>query len=240
MNYRYRNGKISNDHQKEKSMTRKHRIKINQITTKRINKQCVVVLIFVFAMLGCAGTDRSVHTSQQVIISELEAQARQINSYGQEYRIRGMLVKRMYFQFEKDGQPFYRFREDLTRAGKRYIYIYNADGQHDYHYYPDEKKAYRSLTNGAWNESNYDKARDWHFDYDDARIIGEEVIRGKSCYLLEMQGSIFAVDKEKGIKLLKMDLSRDISQALYYENIEFDLKDDVFGIPPDVQVIDRK
>jgi hypothetical protein len=146
----------------------------------------------------------------------------------------------MYFQFEKDGQPFYRFREDLTRAGKRYVYIYNADGIHDYHYYPDEKKAYRCPTNGAWNESNYDKARDWHFNYDDAAIIGEEAVRGKSCYMLEMQGSIFAVDKENGIKLLKMDLTRDINQALYYENIEVDLSDDVFGIPADFQVVDRK
>lgn len=203
-------------------------------------KQFAMILILIFAMLGCAGKDKSGYNSQQSVISELETQARQINSYGQEYRIRGLLVKRMYFQFEKNGQPFYRFREDLTRAGKRYVYIYNADGQHDYHYYPDEKKAYSCPTNGAWNESNYDKARDWHFNYDDAGIIGEEVIRGKSCYLLEMQGSIFAVDKEKGIKLLKMDPSRDINQALYYENIEFDLKDDVFVIPPDVQVVDRK
>ncbi len=207
---------------------------------KWVKIQCAMILILVLAMLGCAGKDKSVHRAQALIIAELESKNKNINSYGQEYRIRGMLVKRMYFQFEKNGQPFYRFREDLIRAGKRYVYIYNVDGVHDYHYYPDEKKACRCPTNGAWNESNYDKARDWHFNYDNARIIGEDIIRGKSCYLLEMQGSIFAVSKEQGIKLAKINLTKDKNQTMVYENIEFDLKDDVFSIPPGVVVTDRK
>jgi len=205
-----------------------------------IQKQFAMILILIFSGLGCAGTEKFGSRSQALIIAELKSQARQINSYGQEYRIQGMRVKQMYFQFEKNGRPFYRFREDLMRGGKRYVYIYNADGQHDYHYFPDQKKAYRCPTNGAWNESNYDKARNWHFDYEDARIVGEDVIYGKSCYLLEMQGSIFAVWREKGIKLVKMDLNRDKNRAVYYENIEFDLNDDVFGIPSGVVVVDRK
>ncbi len=199
-----------------------------------------MIVILALAMMGCAGKDKSVYRDQSLIISELEAQARQINSYGQEYRIKGLLVKRMYFQFEKNGRPFYRFREDFIRAGKRYVYIYNADGQHDYHYFPDGEKAYRCPTNGSWNESNYDKAKDWHFSYEGARIISQEVIRGKSCYMLELQGSIFAIWKEKGIKVLKTGLTRDENQTLYYENIEFDLSDDLFNTPANVRVIDSK
>jgi len=205
-----------------------------------VKKQYAVILILIIAMVGCAGKEKSVHPIQARIIAELESKARKINSYAQDYRIKGMLAKRMYFQFERNGLPFYRFREDLIRSGKRYVYIYNADGFHDYHYFPDEKKAYQCPTNGAWNEANYEKAKDWHFGYKDARIVGEDVILGKECYLLEMQGSIFAVDKEKGFKLSKMNLAKDKNQAMVYENMTFDLSDDVFGIPPDVVVIDRK
>ena len=50
------------------------------------------------------------------IILQLESKAREIKSYAQDYKINGLLVKRMYFQFEKNGLPFYRFREDLIRS----------------------------------------------------------------------------------------------------------------------------
>lgn len=199
-----------------------------------------MILILVLVMLGCTGKEKSGSRARALIIAELASKARTINSYAQDYRINGLFVKRMYFQFEKDGQPFYRFREDLIRAGKRYVYIYNADGKYDYHYFPDEKKAYRCPTNGFWNELNYEKAKDWHFSYSDARIIGEEVICGKSCFLLEMQGSIFAIGKENGIKLAKMNLEKDKKNTMFYKNIEFDLSDDVFSLPPDVVVTDRK
>ncbi len=206
----------------------------------------LIIFIIPFISLhlqGCMGVlnvKSDIPDINDEIIFQLESKARRINSYAQDYRIKGLLVKRMYFQFEKDGQPFYRFREDLIRSGKRYVYIYNADGKYDYHYFPDEKKAYRCPTNGAWNESNYEKAKDWHFSYKDARIVGEDVIRGKSCFLLEMQNSIFAIWKEKGIKLAKMNLRKDKNQTMVYENMAFDLSDDVFSILGDVRVIDRK
>ena len=62
-------------------------------------KQFAMILILIFAMLGCAGNDKSVYTSQHSIIPELEAQARQINSYGQEYRIRGLCNGRVTIMF---------------------------------------------------------------------------------------------------------------------------------------------
>lgn len=171
---------------------------------------------------------------------QLEAKARQIKSYAQDYMVGGMWVKRMYFQFEKNGQPFFRFREDMIRAGRRFVYICNADGKHDYHYYPEEKKAYRCPTNTAWNETNYEKAQDRHFGYSDAVIIGEDVINGKACWLLELHHNVYAVWKEKGIRLAKMNTRKDRKPAIVYENFEFDLSDDVFRIPPDVAVTDRK
>lgn len=218
-------------------MTRKQRSRkqgtINQW------KYAAAVLILALAVSGCAGKETSRSQAEAMIIAELESKARTINSYAQDYRIRGILVKRMYFQFERNGEPFYRFREDLTRGGKRYVYIYNADGIHDYHYYPDDHKAYRCPTNNAWNESNYEKAKDWHFSYTDARVIGEDKIFSKACYLLELHNSVYAVSKEQGIKLAKMNDLKDKSQAIFYENIEFDLNDDVFSIPSDVHVIDQ-
>jgi len=210
------------------------------IKIKWVKKQYAMILILIFVMLGCAGKEKSVNPIQAAIIAEMESKARKINSYAQDYKIKGLLVKRMYFQFERNGLPFYRFREDLIRAGKRYVYIYNADEKYDYHYFPDEKKAYQCPTNGAWNEANYERAKDWHFSYKGARIIGEDVISGKECYLLKLQNSIYAVWKEKGIKLAKMRDQKDKSQVVYYKNLEFDLSDDVFSIPSDVVVIDSK
>lgn len=196
--------------------------------------------IFMLIAGGCAGMRKIGGDSHDKRLAQLEAKTRQIKSYAQDYTVSGIRVKRMYFQFEKDGHPFFRFREDLVRAGKRFVYIYNADGRHDYHYYPDAKKAYRCPTNNAWNKTNYGKAQDRHFGYQDAVIIGEDMFAGKACWLLELHHNVYAVWKEKGIRLAKMNNRKDRKPVMVYENIEFDLSDDVFRIPPDVAVTDRK
>ena len=200
----------------------------------------IIICIFMLAAGGCAKMRKAGGNSHDQRLAQLEAKARQITSYAADYTVSGMRIKRMYYQFEKDGKPFFRFREDLVRAGKRFVYIYNADGRHDYHYYPDERKAYRCPTNNAWNKTNYEKAQDRHFGYSDAVIIGEDVFEGKACWLLEQHHNVYAVWKEKGIRLAKMNSRKDEKPAIVYENIEFDLSDDVFRIPPDVAVTDRK
>jgi hypothetical protein len=174
------------------------------------------------------------------IIQELETRSQSIKAYGQDYVMKGYTAKRMYFQFEKDGRPFYRFRSDHTRAGKPYVYIYNADGLHDYHYFPSEKKAYRCPTDGAWNESNYEKAREGHFNYDGAVVIGEDIINEKECYLLKHKYQVIAVWKEKGMKLATMKDVQSKSEAMYYKNIDFNIKDEIFEIPPEVKIIQKE
>lgn len=196
--------------------------------------------IFMLIAGGCAGMRKTDGGSHDKRLAELEANVRQIKSYAQDYVVNGMRIKRMYFQFEKDGHPFFRFREDLVRAGKRFVYIYNADGQHDYYYYLDEKKAYRCPTSGAWNETNYEKAQDRHFGYQDAVIIGEDAIDGKACWLLELHHNVYAVWKEKGIKLAKKNNPEDKQYSVFYRYTEFDLGDDVFQIPKDMRVIDKE
>jgi hypothetical protein len=190
---------------------------------------------------ACSGMG-SIAGDQQhrAILLELSARARKISSYAYDFTVQGLRVKRMSFQFEKNGQPFYRFREDLIRSGKRFVYIYNADGVHDYQYYPDEKKAFRCPTGGAWNETNYENARDWHFGYQDGRIIGEDVVLGKSCYLVLLRNNVYAVCKEKGVKLAKKNHPNDKHYAVFYENMEFDLRDDLFRIPADAHLSDRE
>lgn len=195
---------------------------------------------FIIFIIGCAATQIPKDSNRTEIMAALSSKARAVHAYAQDYVMDGMRIKRMYYQFEKDGRPFYRFREDLVRGGKPYVYIYNADGEHDYHYFPEAKTACRCPTSGAWNDSNYAKARDWHFGYDDAGIDGEMIVSGESCYLLTMRGGIYAVSMKTGMPIAKMNREKDLSRAVYYENMAFDLNDDVFDLPPDVAVTDRE
>ena len=132
------------------------------------------ILILSLFSNGCAVFKGFAPDANARIVADLEARARTIRSYAVDHTIRGKVAKRMYFQFERDEKPFFRFRSDHIRSGKRYVYIYNADGSHDYHYFPDERIAYRCPTNGLWNTGNYDKARDAHFNYQGAVVDGED------------------------------------------------------------------
>jgi hypothetical protein len=199
---------------------------------------CVIMGLVIQACTGMGSV--SGNSRHRAILLELSSKGREISSYAYDCTVQGMWVKRMYFQFEKSGRPFYRFREDLIRGGKRFVYIYNADGIHDYQYYPDDPKAYQCPTSGAWNETNYDKARDWHFDYQDAVIVGQDVIRGKKCRLVKLQNNVYAISDETGVRLAKMNNIDDRTPVMVYEKFEFDLKDEVFEIPAGVRVTEQK
>ena len=204
-----------------------------------MKKAAVFILILLF-LSGCAVFKAAAPDANARIVKELESRARTIRSYALDHTIQGRVAKRMYFQFEREGKPFFRFRSDHIRSGKRYVYIYNADGSHDYHYFPDERTAYRCPTDGGWNASNYDKAREAHFNYQGAVVSGEDFIDGRSCYVLKFQNHWIAVWKEKGIALAAMNRPDNKEDAVYYENIEFDLPDDLFAVPAGVTIIDRK
>jgi hypothetical protein len=202
----------------------------------------IVLLILVLSLFsnGCAVFKTAAPESNTGIVNDLESRARATSSYALDHTILGKKAKRMYFQFERNGKPFFRFRSDHNRGGKRYVYIFNADGSHDYHYFPDERIAYRCPTNGLWNAGNYDKARAAHFNYQGAVVTGEDMIDGRACYVLKFQNQWIAVWKEKGIALAAMNQPSNKEDAVFYENIEFDLSDDVFAVPAGVTIIDRK
>ena len=202
----------------------------------------IALLIWVLSLFsnGCAVFKSAFPDENTRIVADLESRARAIRSYALDHTIRGKVAKRMYFQFERDGKPFFRFRSDFIRSGKRYVYIYNADGSHDYHYFPDERTAYRCPTDGRWNADNYGKAREAHFNYQGALVDGEEEIDGRACYLLKFRNHWIAVWKEKGITLAAMNRLDDKEDAVYYENIAFDLPEDLFAVPAGVTIIDRK
>jgi len=202
----------------------------------------IALLILVLSLFsnGCAVFKTAFPDDNARIVKDLESRTLAIGSYALDHTIRGKKAKRMYFQFERDGKPFFRFRSDHIRAGKRYVYIYNADGGHDYHYFPDERIAYRCPTNGLWNADNYDKARAAHFNYQGAVVTGEDVIDGRGCYVLKFQNQWIAVWKEKGIALAVMNRPDNKEDAVFYENIQFDLPDDTFAVPAGVTIIDRK
>ena len=201
----------------------------------------ILCLIMGLMIQSCAGTGLVADIEQhRALLLELSSKGRDISSYAYDCVVQGKWIKRMYFQFEKNGRPFYRFREDLIRGGRRFVYIYNADGVHDYQYYPDDNKAFQCPTSGAWNETNYDKARDWHFDSQDGVIVGQEVICGQKCRLVKLQNNIYAISDETGVRLAKMNQITDKTPAMVYENFEFDLNDDVFEMPSGVRIINRK
>lgn len=205
-----------------------------------MTKTTALIIALTFLSTGCALFRTDFPDENARIVAELETRARAIRSYALDHTTRGKRIKRMYFQFERDGEPFFRFRSDLVRSGRRYTYIYNADGSHDYHYFPDERMAYRSPANGLWNADNYDQARAAHFNYQGARMEGETVIDGRTCYVLKFQNHWLAVWKEKGIALAALNRPDNTEDAVYYENIEFDLPDEVFSLPQGVRVIERK
>ncbi|RJP93716.1 MAG: hypothetical protein C4518_05905 [Desulfobacteraceae bacterium] len=200
----------------------------------------LLMLVLSLFLNGCAVFKTAAPDANARIVADLESRARTIRSYALDQTIMGKVAKRMYFQFERDGKPFFRFRSDFIRSGKRYVYIYNADGSHDYHYFPDERIAYRCPTDGRWNADNYGKAREAHFNYQGAVVDGEDVVEGRACYVLKFRNHWLAVWKEKGIALAAMNLPDNKEDAVYYENIEFDLPDDRFAVPAGVTIIDRK
>ena len=177
-----------------------------------------------------AGTYNS-HT----IVNDLLTKAMLLDSYAQDYIVQGDTIKRMFFQFSKNGQPYYRFRSEYVRDGKRFIHLVNVDGEYDYHYYPDDKVAYRIRTEGDWNESTYIAKKEWHFDYEGAYVIGEDVVNGKECYLLQKGKNTFCVWKKYGLQL---DL-RMPKGVMFYDNFDLQVTDDLFVLPDGVKNIDQ-
>jgi len=201
-----------------------------------------VLIISIFFMTACSTTGqvtkqepRSGKYDSPVIVNELLIKAMQLDSYAQDYIVLGFPVKRMFFQFSRNGKPFYRFRSEYLRDGKRYVFLYNVDGKYDYHYYPDDAVAYRVHTKGAWNDSNYDKAKAWHFDYEGAQVIGEDLVNGKECFLLRIDKYKTCVWKKHGLRL---DL-RMPEGTLFYDNSEMQVPDDLFVLPSGVTIIDQ-
>ena len=170
-----------------------------------------------------------------VIVNELFTKAMQLDSYAQDYIVQGVTVKRMYFQFSKNGRPFYRFRSEYLRDGRRYIHLGNVDGEHDYHYFPDDAVAYRVNTGGDRDEPGYIAKKAWHFDYVEAYVIGEDLVNGKECYLLRKGKNTFCVWKEHGLQL---DL-RMPKGVMYYDNFDLLVPDDLFVLPGGVTIIDQ-
>ncbi len=170
-----------------------------------------------------------------VIVNELLTKAMQFDSYAQDYIVQGNTVKRMYFQFSKNGRPFYRFRSEYLRNGSPYVHLVNVDGEHDYHYYPDLAVAYRVGTEGDRDESSYMAKKTWHFDYEGAYVIGEDMINGKECYLLRKGKHTMCVWKKHGLQL---DL-RGNGGTLYYDNFDLQVPDDLFVLPDGVTITDR-
>ena len=171
----------------------------------------------------------------RAIVNELLTKAMQLDSYAQDYIVRGSPMKRMFFQFSKNDKPFYRFRSEYLRDGKRYVYLFNVDGKHDYHYYPDDAVAYMVPTKGDWNDSNYVKAKAWHFDYEGAQVIGEDLVNGKECFLLRKDQFKMCVWKKHGLIL---DLRRH-EDTMFYDNFEMQIPDDLFVLPSGVTIIDK-
>ena len=172
------------------------------------------------------------------ITKDLESKAHQLDSYAQDYIVLGRPDKRMYFLFKKNGKDFYTFRSDYNEKGKRLIRIFNVEGKYDYDYYPDEKVAVRYPTKGSWNETNYNRAKKWHFDYSGFRVIGEKTVNGKDCYVLRKDDVTITVWKEKGLPTSLVS-EKPMKSELEYGNFELNLNENLFSIPTGTRIIER-
>ncbi len=168
-------------------------------------------------------------------IADLKAKTKRFDSYAQDYIFQGQPVKRMSFLFKKKGKDFYVIRSDYFQNGVKYSRLFNVDGKYDYEYSPKDKIAYRRPTQSTWNESNYAKAKDWHFNFDGFEVVGEKQIAGKDFYLMEDGEDVITVSKETGLKtsLIRKDINKP---PLEYGNFEFNLSEDEFTIPSETQI----
>jgi len=199
------------------------------------------VLIFGFPTLGgvllsaCLAAKSSERYNSAAITERLEERAFQIDSYAQDYVVQGEPVKRMFFLFKKDGKDYYTFRSDYVSDSRRLIRLFNVDGKFDYDYLPQDNLAFRRETTTLWNDENYDRAKNWHFDYSHFLITGEKTIHGVENYVLDNGDTVLTVRKDLGIQTSSH--SRTSGKTIEYKNFEFQLKPDIFVLPLGVQII---
>ncbi|HEX6124740.1 MAG TPA: hypothetical protein VFZ23_05140 [Pyrinomonadaceae bacterium] len=169
------------------------------------------------------------------IVADLLSKANRHDSYAQDYVIQGHVIKRMYFQFKKNGRDYYSYRSDYNNNGVKLVRLFNVEGKYDYEYYPETKTAIRRPKKGEWDENNYADAKKWHFNFDGYEVVGERQVNGKDCYVLESNDSVITVWKENG---LQTSLSSKGAERppLEYDNFEFDLSEDIFTIPNETQI----
>lgn len=176
----------------------------------------------------------------QAIIDDLIKKALTIDSFAQDFVILGQVVKRMSFKFVKDGEPFFMMRSEYTMNGKRFVHLFNIDGQNNYEYYPDDNIAFRVKKGpDEWNETNYNEAKNTFLaNFGGATVIDEKTVGDKDCYLLLFDNEFMnCVWKEKGIAL---DALNENGDYMFFKNIEFNLSDDLFRLPDGVEIVDKQ
>ena len=173
--------------------------------------------------------------NSEYILDSLMQKAKAHDSFANNYIFGGKVVKRMSFTFVTDNSPFYSFRSEWIRDNKYYVYINNSDGKYDFEYFPDDSIAYQYITTSSWNNTDYSNAKDWHFDYKDFQVIGEESIYGEETYIIKKGVMLKHISKSTGLPL---DLyEAGANNRLVYGNYTFDLGTDLFHIPKHVKVI---
>lgn len=213
---------------------------MNRLFTQHLAvSRLVLILALLLCPIGCASQKPVARYDSQKIIGDLESRILHIDSYAVDYIMYDRTIKRMYFLFKKDGRDFYMFRSDYTENGKPGIKLYNVDGKYDYAYYPEMKMAVRRPTTFQWNESNYSKARRWHADYGKFKVVGEEVVNGQDCYVLENGDTVVTVWKEKGLQTSMRKKSGD-GTRMFYGNYAFNVGEETFTIPEGTSVSEQR
>lgn len=151
----------------------------------------------------------------------------------------GQVLKRMSFLFKKNGKDFYTFRSDYSKNGNTQIRLFGVDGKYDFEYWPQERIAVRRPTKGNWNETNYAKAKDWHFNLDGYEVVDEKVVNGKDCYVMEGAEDIVTVWKQNGMKTSLLSKRGNDGQPLIWDNFAFGLSEDEFSIPEGTDIKDE-
>lgn len=219
---------------------------------RKSNYVVLLLLIFVFLCASCATTTEPIavkkpekvtepdnrkyskdHASE-AITKDLTEKAYKADAYAHTIAFLGQKQKRMFFRFMKDGRPHYSFRSEYELNGQPYIYLYNIDG-FDYECYPAQQTAYRTPTDGNWNESNYGGAKLWHFDYKKASVIGEDKVKDEECYILAEEEGESCLSKTTGHRLYM----KQKNGTMFYEDMTTDVADEQFTVPPFLKVVDK-
>jgi hypothetical protein len=181
-----------------------------------------------------------IYENSNEIMCDLYNKVYSINSFGYDLLdSEKRKIKRMYFVLDKN-----LMRSEWINEGENYIFISNNTGH--YEYFPERNQAEFTIYESEKMIKEFECSEET-IQKEGYKIIGEEIINNKKCYLAIIDTTIPGKNirfmpadcfSKEGLKLAGGRYNKEGFKIDYYhDNFEFNLSPDLFKIPKDVEVI---